>query len=338
MKSVQKAEMQSGEDIAIKERDDGTVLAAMEDHKDPFEGEEENKEAVEDKDDGDGDVESFAEGGETDDETDEDREALRAARREERRLKKDLNKQREISAKHKISALERRNETLERRLAQVENAAVGFQFAQIDRLVEDESTRVEYAKMKATQAAQAGDVAAQMEYMEQFYEAKNKLAQAQLLKQRQLEEAKKPRNNVPNPANEVVQENATQWLNSNRWYDPSGKDTDSRIAKVIDNALASEGWDPADPEYWDELDNRLKERLPHRYTSKASSGGDRNRRSGTPSGRTDVSGSSVAKNTFTLSRERVQALKDAGMWDDPSKRAKAIRNYADFDRKNRVSK
>lgn len=340
MKSVQKAEMQSGEDIAIKERDDGTVLAAMEDHKDPFEGEEENKEAGDDKVDGE-DAEGFAEGGETGDadETDEDREALRAARREERRLKKDLTKQREASAKHKISALERRNETLERRLAQVENAAVGFQFAQIDRLLEDETTRVEYAKMKATQAAQAGDVAAQMEYMEQFYNAKNKLAQVQLLKQKQLEEAKQPRNNVPSPATEVVQQNATEWLNSNRWYDPSGKDTDSRIAKVIDNALASEGWDPADPEYWDELDNRLKERLPHRYTSKVSSGSnDRNRRGGTSSGRTDVSGSAIAKNTFTLSRERVQALKDAGMWDDPAKRAKAIRNYADFDRKNRVTK
>lgn len=334
MKSVQKAELQAGDDVAIKERDDGSALAAIEDHVDPFEGSD-DQDSSQDNDDGNGDTESFAEGGEVSDETEEDREALRAARREERRLKKDLTKQREASAKHKISALERRNETLERRLAQVENAAVGFQFAQIDRLVEDESTRVEYAKMKATQAAQAGDVAAQMEYMEQFYEAKNKLAQAQLLKQRQLEEVKKPRNNVPNVATEVVQQNATQWLNSNRWYDPSGKDTDSRIAKVIDNALASEGWDPADPEYWDELDNRLKERLPHRYTGKV--GGDRNRRSGTSSGRTDVSGSAV-KNTFTLSRERVQALKDAGMWDDPSKRAKAIRSYADFDRKNRVTK
>ena len=167
MKSVQKAELQAGDDVAIKERDDGSALAAIEDHVDPFEGSD-DQDSSQDNDDENGDTESFAEGGEVSDETEEDREALRAARREERRLKKDLTKQREASAKHKISALERRNETLERRLAQVENAAVGFQFAQIDRLVEDESTRVEYAKMKATQAAQAGDVAAQMEYMEQF--------------------------------------------------------------------------------------------------------------------------------------------------------------------------
>ena len=323
MKPMDKLAQQ--EDIAVKERDDGSALAAVEEKVDPFaeDGEQEDND----------DVESHAEGGQVDDEGDEDdeeREALRAARREERKLKKELSKQREVSAKHKISALERRNEELARRLAQVENTAAGFQFAQIDRHIEDEATRVEYAKMKMTQAAQAGNVAEQVEYMEQFHEAKNRLAQAQMLRQRHLEEAKNPRNNVPTPMAETVQRNASSWLNKNSWYDPSGKDTDSRIAKIIDSDLAGEGWDPADPEYWDELDNRLKERLPHRYTGKQ--GGARNRRTGTSSGRSDVSGSPVAKNTMTLSRERVQALKDAGMWDDPAKRAKAIRRYADFDR------
>lgn len=329
MKASNKADQQSAADVPVKERDDGSALAAIEDHVDPFENEDEKVEIEED-----------AEGGEVGDdhdqeeETEEEREAIRQARREERKLKKELSKQREASAKHKISALERRNEELARRLAQVENAATSFQFAQMDRFIEDEATRVEYMKMKMTQAAEAGDVAQQMELLDQYHDAKNKLAQAQYMKQQQLEAARTQKNNVPSPASATVQENATSWMKSNRWYDPAGKDTDSRIAKVIDNELASEGWDPADPEYWDELDNRLKERLPHRYTGK--SGGERNRRAGTPSGRSDTSGSSAAnKNTFTLSRERVQALKDAGMWDDPAKRAKAIRNYAEFDRKNR---
>ena len=329
MKPIDKLEQQ--EDVAIKERDDGTVLAALEDKPDPFQTEEEGEE---------NEVESHAEGGQVGDDEgedgeDEDREALRAARREERKLKKELNKQREASAKHKISALERRNEELAKRLAQGENTAASFQIAQIDRFIEDEATRVEYAKMKMTQAAQAGDVNGQMEFMDQYHESKNRLAQAQIVKQRQLEEAKNPRNNVPNPVSASVQRNATQWLQNNSWYDPSGEDVDSRIAKVIDNSLASEGWDPSDPEYWDELDNRLKERLPHRYTGKAGATNSRSRRSGTSTGRADVSGGSNPKNTFTLSRERVQALKDAGMWDDPQKRAKAIRRYADFDRANK---
>lgn len=333
MKPNQKVEQQAQADIAVKEREDGSALAAMDDHKDPFEGSENRQD--EDHDDEDKASHDDNDGDEGDEgDSDEDREALRAARREERKLKKELVKQREVSAKHKISALERRNEDLARRLAQVENAAAGFQFAQVDRLIEDEVTRVEYVKMKMAQAAQAGDITSQMEYMDQFHDAKKKLEQAQLLKQRHLEDAKRPRNNVPNPAAETIQLNATSWLKKNSWYDASGSDTDSRIAKVVDNALASEGWDPADPEYWDELDNRLKERLPHRYAGKV--GGERNRRSGTSSGRSDTSGSpSAGKNTFTLSRDRVQALKDAGMWDDADKRAKAIRRYAEFDRNNR---
>lgn len=59
MKSVMKAEMQAGEDIAIKEREDGSALAAMDDHVDPFEGTEDNTSASDD--DGDGDTQSFAE-------------------------------------------------------------------------------------------------------------------------------------------------------------------------------------------------------------------------------------------------------------------------------------
>jgi hypothetical protein len=311
------------EGVPVKERDDGTALASIDDNLDPFEDEDDNQ----------GEIDGFAEGGRADqedgDESEEDREAIRAARREERKLKKELTKQREVSAKHKISALERRNEDLARRLAQVENTATSFQFAQMDRFIEDEATRVEYMKMKMTQAAEQGDVAGQMELLDHYHDAKNKLAQAQYLKQQQLEAARNPRNNVPTPNSESVQQNATSWMKDNRWYDPSGKDTDSRIAKVIDNDLASEGWDPADPEYWGELDNRLRERLPHRYSGKV-------RRSGTSSSRSDTSGSpAMGKNTFTLSRERVQALKDAGMWDDSDKRAKAIRNYAEFDRKNR---
>lgn len=326
MKPSQKLEQQEAADVPIKEQDDGTALAAIDDQPDPFAGDNEDNSHADDNDD------NVDQPGD-EDETEEDREALRAARREERKLKKELSRQREASAKHKISALERRNEELARRLAQVENAATSFQFAQIDRLIEDEATRVEYTKMRMQQAAQAGDTAAQVELLDQYHEAKNKLAQAQYLRQQQLEAAKNPRNNVPTPNAETVKENATNWLKNNKWFDPAAKDTDSRIAKVIDNELASEGWDPADPEYWDELDNRLRERLPHRYVGKQAN--ERNRRGGTSSGRSDVSGSPVAKNTFTLSRERVQALKDAGMWDDPVKRAKAIRRYAEFDRTNR---
>jgi hypothetical protein len=320
-------------DVPIKEREDGTVLANIGEHPDDV---LEDENVVEEKAEG-GTVDEDADQNDADDneadnedETEEEREKIREARREERKLKKELSKQREVSAKHKISALERRNEELARRLAAVENTAASYQFAQIDKALEDEATRVEYAKMKMLQAAQEGDAAAQVEYLEQLTDAKQRLNQVQHYKKQQVEAAKSPKQNVPNPAANEIQQNATQWLKRNSWYDPQARDTDSRIAKVIDSELAADGWDPADPEYWEELDSRLSSRLPHRYASK----GGAKRANPTASSRTAQS-TSNKPGTITLSRDRVQAIKDAGAWDNVEKRNKMIRAYAAYDRANK---
>jgi hypothetical protein len=321
-------------DVPIKEQEDGSVLAKVE-APEGFDDEEDKGVEVEvsaelnDEEDEQDDSNSD----DNDDETEDDRERIREARREERKLKKELAKQREASSKHKISALEKRNEDLARRLAAVENTAASYQFAQIDKALEDEATRVEYAKMKMVQAAQAGDVAAQMEYLEQLTDAKQRLNQAQHYKKQQLEAAKAPRQNVPNPVSTEVQQNATGWLKKNSWFDPQARDTDSRIAKVVDQELVADGWDPSDPEYWDELDNRLSARLPHRYTAK---GGNNQRRAAGPTSSSRVANTNSTKpGTITLSRERVNAIKDAGAWDDVSKRNKMIRAYAQYDRENK---
>ena len=318
-------------DVPIKEREDGSVLAKV-DVPEGFDDEDEGVEVdapTQEEEQHAADDDAAAEE-QSDDEN--DREAIREARREERRLKKELAKQREASSKHKISALEKRNEDLARRLAAVENTAASYQFAQIDKALEDEATRVEYAKMKMLQAAQSGDAAGQVEYLEQLTEAKQRLAQVQHYKKEQLEQAKAPRQNVPNPITTEVQQNATKWLNKNSWYDPQARDTDSRIAKVVDQELAADGWDPSDPEYWDELDNRLQSRLPHRYTAKSGN----NRRSAGPTASSRSANTTSSKpGTITLSRERVNAIKDAGAWDDVEKRNKMIRAYASYDRNNK---
>ena len=321
-------------DIPVKEQTDGSALVAYEMEPDPLaDAEEEPKKEVKAEESEEPDEDQEDSSNEQDeDETDEDRERIREARREERRLKKELNKQRDATARNKISALERRNAELAERLAKVENAAASYQFAQLDKSIEDESTRVEYAKMKMLQAAQSGDAAGQVEFLEQLTDAKERLKQAQYYKKQQLEQAKAPRQNVPNEISTEVQQNATQWLKKNSWYDPQARDTDSRIAKVIDQELAADGWDPSDSEYWEELDNRLSARLPHRYTAK---GGQQTRRAG-PTASSRVANTTSAKpGTITLSRERVQAIKDAGAWDDVERRNKMIRAYASYDRANK---
>jgi hypothetical protein len=318
-------------DVPIKEQEDGSVLAKVE-VPEGFDDEDEGVEVEAPSAEEEQHAADDDEAAEEQSDNEDDREAIREARREERRLKKELAKQREASSKHKISALEKRNEDLARRLAAVENTAASYQFAQIDKAVEDEATRVEYAKMKMLQAAQSGDAAGQVEYLEQLTEAKQRLQQVQHYKKEQLEQAKAPKQNVPNELAAEVQQNATRWLKKNSWFDPQARDTDSRIAKVVDQELAADGWDPSDSEYWEELDNRLQSRLPHRYTAKSGS----NRRSAGPTASSRSANTSSAKpGTITLSRERVNAIKDAGAWDDVEKRNKMIRAYASYDRQNK---
>ena len=325
-------------DIPVKEQDDGSALVAYELEPDPLADAEENgknkkkkEKEVEDSSDNDDEDHGDEQDDENDGETEDEREQIREARREERRLKKELKKQRDLTAQNKIKALERHNEELARRLAAVESTATSYQFTQIDKAIEDEATRVEYAKMKMLQAAQSGDAAGQVDFLEQLTEAKQRLQQAQHYKKQQLESAKAPKQNVPNEISTEVQQNATKWLKKNSWYDPQARDTDSRIAKVIDQELATDGWDPADPEYWEELDNRLSARLPHRYTSK---GGSTKKHSG-PTASSRVESSSAKPGTIRLSPERVQAIRDAGAWDDVEKRNKMIRAYAQYDRNNK---
>ena len=317
-------------DVPIKEQDDGSVLAKVgvpdtveeETVEVPAPTDERTEEEREEDEEADA---------EDEDSSDDEREAIREARREERRLKKELKKQRDFSAQNKIKMLERHNAELAERLAKVESTASSYQFAQLDKAIEDEATRVEYAKMKMLQAAQSNDAAAQVEYLEQLTDAKQRLNQAQHFKKQQLEQSKAPKQNVPNPVSNEVQENATRWLKKNAWYDPQARDTDSRIAKVIDQELAADGWDPSEPEYWEELDSRLSSRLPHRYVSK---GGSNKRANPTASSRV-ANTSNQKAGTITLSRDRVNAIKDAGAWDDVEKRNKMIRAYAQYDRENK---
>jgi hypothetical protein len=149
---------------------------------------------------------------------------------------------------------------------------------------------------------------------------------------------------APQPAQAIapdraVQRQAANWMERNSWYDPGGKDEDSQIALIVDKKMAAEGWVPADPDYWEELDNRLQKRLPHLYNSDERQERDtpvrRPRSVVTGSGRENAASSGGSKTSFTLSADQVKAMKDAGMWDDPEKRARMIRRYATDARQQR---
>jgi len=274
----------------------------------------------------------MASGGSTDDDiAPEDETEYQRARREKRRAKRDLAKKTGVEKDMKLQHLERKNQELMERLSVVERKTHSADLARIDKAIEDQELRLQYAKMKVAEAATAADGNAMTDAQEMMYEARRQIESLSSLKKTAVQPSQN-QGNVPDPR---LQRLAANWMERNDWYDPSGRDTDSKIAKQIDEALSAEGWNPTDADYWNELDNRLHKYLPHKYNDSTDvrSSTKRPRSVVTSSGRESVNGS-TNRNTFVLKPEQVRAMKDAGFWDDPDKRSKMIKRYAQEARNN----
>lgn len=262
------------------------------------------------------------------DPSDPDREAIRAARREERKLKRQLGKEEKRHNYHLISSLKKQNQELAERLASLEKRTSGAEMARVDKAIEDADVRLRWTQMKLKEAVESGDGDGVVNAQEAMYEAKRQVEALQNLKHQASRQIETSGIKPPDPD---MQRLASDWMSKNRWYDPKGRDTDSKVALQIDKAMAEEGYDPSTEEYWDELDERLSKYLPHRYNQGKSNSRPRPRSVVTGSERSSSS-TSGSSNEFLLSPQRVAAIKEAGMWDNKEQRMKMIKRFMDFDR------
>jgi hypothetical protein len=272
----------------------------------------------------------------SDDDADDpnDEEAVRAQKRARRKARKEYHKQTQQAEKAELAYLKRQNAELVERMVTLERKSHGTDLARLNKAIEDQQMRINFAKQKIAEATenQNGELLASAQEM--WFESRRNLEMLENVRKKASQIQQAPVQQAIDPR---LQRNASNWMSNNPWYDPNGGNPDSRVALTIDQALAEEGWDPKSPDYWDELDNRLQRYLPHRYTDNAGEkpAQRRPRNVVTGSGRENVTSSgSGGRNQFTLSPEQVRAMKDAGMWDDPEKRAKMIRRYAQEARQN----
>jgi hypothetical protein len=260
----------------------------------------------------------------------DDTDAVREARRNRRRAKKDYIKRTNEEKDTRLTMLQKQNQDLMERLAVIERKSYSADLARLDKAIEDEELRLSYATAKMREATDSANGQAFTQAQQMWYDSKRKVEAMQSFKEKAVQSGDQDRG----AANPSLVRNANKWMESNSWYDPNGGDEDSQIAKVIDTKLAQEGYDPASADYWEELDNRLQKRLPHLYNQRSSeSSRSRPRSVVTGSGR--EGGRASGGNSFVLAPEQVRAMKDAGFWDDPVKRAKMIKRYASEARINR---
>jgi hypothetical protein len=260
----------------------------------------------------------------------DDSDAVREARRNRRRAKKDYIKRTNEEKDSRLTHLQRQNQELMERLAVVERKSYASDLARLDKAMEDEELRLNYATAKMREATDSANGAAFTQAQQMWYESKRKIEAMEGFKQRAVSAGDKDEG----AANPALVRQANKWMERNSWYDPKGGDEDSQIAKVIDNRLAEEGYDPSSSDYWEELDSRLQKRLPHLYNQRSSES-NRSRPRSVVTGTGRETGRASGGNTFVLEPEQVRAMKDAGLWDDPEKRARMIKRYASEAKLNR---
>lgn len=260
--------------------------------------------------------------------TDEEREAIRERRRQERKHRKQVQREREESLRRELAARDTVINELRGKVEVIERRNAGSEVAQVENAIKQAESAQAFFKNQIHVATEAQNGAAVAEATERLFQVQRKVEELkgirQALTQRQV---------APPPLDPRMASYAESWMKKHPWYDPTGKDMDSEITLRIDQRMAQEGWDPTTPEYWGELESRVKKYLPHRANS-GKIPSNKPRSVVTGSGR--ESAGSSGSSTYTLSAERVQALKEAGMWDDPKQRSEMIKRYRELDKQNKA--
>ena len=240
-------------------------------------------------------------------ETDEAREEIRARRRQERKSRGQRNRERVELLERNLQAITEQNRALQQQVSAIQDVNAGSQLAQVDTAITQANQAAEHFKSIIADAATKNDGKTLAEATEYMIAARTRALDTRLVSKTQ------------------------QFLGKNSWYGgPTSADPDSKVLTALDNSLTAEGWDATTDDYWAELERRKEKYLPHRAE-----------RAQTPTAkpRSPVSGgstqSSGAGTAFTLSAERVAAIKSAGMWEDPAARAKMIKSYRDYDKNSR---
>lgn len=285
--------------------------------------EDEHDEREESSDDQDDRNESSNDDGD-DGDTDDEREAIRERRRQERKHRKEAQREREETLRRELASRDSIINELRSKVDVIERRNSGSELAQIENGKKQAAQAYQFFKDQIRIAGEQGNHAAVADATEKMIQSQRKFDELA-----RVENVFKRQQAAPPPLDPRLANHAQEWMTQNKWYDPSGKDQDSEIAMRIDQRLAQEGWDPTTKEYWDELSTRVKKYLPHRVNRDRI--GNVKPKSVVIGGERE--GGTSGNKTYKLSAERVQALKDAGLWDDTKSRAEAIKRFRDYDKK-----
>lgn len=127
----------------------------------------------------------------------------------------------------------------------------------------------------------------------------------------------------------TVRENTQRFQARNQWYGQNAEAT--QVAQAIDAQVAADGYDPSTAAYWQELESRL--RVAHEEGDLVVDRKPQGRRT-PPSGvsRSSRAPSAGRSQQIFVSQARIDAMKEAGQWDDPKVRNRVLKRFAEYDK------
>ena len=276
--------------------------------------------------------------------TDPEREAIRARRRQERQDRKIHRRQREESLRNELAARDAVISEMQQQLASLTGKSTQNEVAQLDNAIKQSVDAYNYFKSALEEGAKVNDGKVVADATEKMYQARQAAEYYSNIKKQFLASQ-----NRPPPTDIRVQQYASEWASKNKWYDPACRDVTSKMARVIDDSLVSEGFNPATPTYWDELTRRCNTLLHKTSVTNNKSVYNKNMGDGKlpPSQnkpKSVVAGSGRDSSTpagsgqYKISAERRQALEEAGLWNDPKLRAEAVKRYKEYDQQQQKTR
>lgn len=269
------------------------------------------------------------------------------ARRVERRSRRQRQKEARDRDQRELKFLRGRNEQVERQIGELTRRQVATETATIDQRIAQLDNAMRSADdvyAKAITANEGQDAAEAMRIRDNLKDQRDSLVAGKA-----EAAAGTPTEDAVDPA---LIEQVRSWSERNTWFDFGRRDEDSAIAGAIDDMLIRDGYDPRTSEYYDELDKRVARRLPH-LTKKLGGkgngeddlGGDEHidddledkggqRKPGGPKFRIGGQERPLKPNEVHISRDRKEAMQEAGVWDDPVLRKNYLKRYAEWDQEH----
>ncbi len=277
----------------------------------------------------------------------EDEDDKKERRRSENKSRRQRQKEARDRTERELKFLQTRNEELERRFSHFEQETdarvTGSEIASIDTSINKARSDMQLANQVIEQAVTNNDgknLAEALTHRDTIRDNLRDLEQAKTYLANNSRRDVAPAQQQLDPRHVA---HAQKFMIDNDWWDPNGRDPDSKVVLDIDRSLVQEGYQPATKDYWDELRARSKEALPKRFESRAGSredeGGDKGSGNGQekpagargPQFRTGGRERPLKKNEVYISPERKEAMIEAGVWEDPVLRNKYLKAYSTYD-------